>query len=368
VNSTARVEPADSIAERPNEQWRTLAEVAEAATERLSVGERAYLEGGSGGEQALRANRAAFERWSLLPAPLSGCGKPDTRASIVGIELAVPFVAGPVGPYSVFDPDGDIAVARAAEVAGTVVFVPVLSAQTLEETRHAAPGGAKIFQILASGSEAAALGLVARAADAGYEAICITIDAFPRSYRDRVDRTGFEIEAALFSANYGDDAAREIEAHVELTAFAWDWRALERIVAASRVPVIVKGVLTPRAARAAVDCGAAAIVVSNVGGRQLEAAPSALSQLASIVEAVGEETEVLLDSGVRRGVDVVKALALGARCVLLGRVVARGLAAGGERGVLRSLEILRREVETCMSLCGAGDISAIDSTILTPVQ
>jgi 4-hydroxymandelate oxidase len=347
-------------------QWSTLAEIADDAAARLSAGTLAYLEGGAGAEQALRANRAAFERWSLLPAPLSGCGRPDTSCSVVGIELGVPFILGPVGPYSVFDPDGDLSIARAAEEAGTIAFVPVLSAQTLEETRSAAPGGARVFQILASGSESSAVRLVARATEAGYDVICVTIDAFPRSYRDRVDRSGFELSSDLFCANYGEDAAAEIQAHVDIESAAWDWGTLERVVAASTLPVIVKGVLTPGAARAALDSGAAAIVVSNVGGRQLEAAPSALSQLPVIVEAVGAETEVLFDSGVRRGVDVVKALALGARCVLLGRVGARGLAAGGQRGVARSLEILRAEVETCMALCGCPNIAAVDRSVLSP--
>jgi 4-hydroxymandelate oxidase len=287
---------------------------------------------------------------------------------VVGIDLAVPFLLAPVGPYAVFDPEGEVAIARAAEEAGTIAFVPVLSARTLEETRSAAPRGARIFQILASGSESAALRLVQRAIDAGYEGVCITIDAFPRSYRDRVDRSGFELDPTLFSANYGEDAAGEMQAHVDIGSAYWDWRTLERVVAACTVPVIVKGVLSVETARAAVDSGAAAIVVSNVGGRQLEAAPSALSQLPAIADAVGRETQVLFDSGVRRGVDVLKALALGARCVLLGRVAARGLAAGGQQGVARTLEILRTELETCMALCGCPDLAAVDRSILSPAE
>jgi 4-hydroxymandelate oxidase len=284
---------------------------------------------------------------------------------VVGIEMGVPFALGPVGPYAVFDPEGDIAIARAAEQAGTIALVPVLSAQPLEETRSAAPRGARIFQILASGSESAAVGLVQRATHAGYEAICITIDAFPRGYRDRLDRSGFELSSSLFCANFGEDIAKEIQAHVDIGSAYWDWRTLERVVSASSVPVIVKGILTPEAARAAVSSGAAAIVVSNVGGRQLEAAPSALSQLPAIAETVSGEAEVLFDSGVRRGVDVLKALALGARCVLLGRVAARGLAAGGQGGVARTLEILRTELETCMALCGCPNVAAVDRSILS---
>jgi 4-hydroxymandelate oxidase len=366
VRTPTDVEMAD-VADGAN-TFTTLDEITRAAHKRLSEGQLAYLEGGSGDEQALRANRAAFERWGLLPAPLSNTGRPDTRTSLLGIELRVPFVVGPVGPYSVFHPDGDIAVARAAERAGTIALIPVLSAHPLETTRARAPSGACVFQVLASGSEDACSRLMGRAAAAGYAAICVTIDAFPRSYRDRVDASGFELSPDSYSANYGAELADEIAGHINIDAPGWTWQTLERVIAGAPLPVIVKGVLTAEAARAAVAAGAVGVVVSNVGGRQLEAAPSTLSQLPTIVAAVGDEVEVIIDSGIRRGADIVKALALGAKAALLGRVVARGLAAGGELGVERALDLLRSEVEVCMALCGCRDVAAIDGSVVTPAS
>ncbi len=345
-------------------RFETLEELYNAARANLDDATWAYLEGGAGLEGSVAANRRDFERWNLLPSPLSGCGAPDTRTSFLGIDLAVPILTGPVGTSAAFHPEGDVAVARAAERCGIASIVPVLSSVPLERTRAAAPRAARIFQVLASGSEDWFLKLVDRASSAGYDAICVTIDAYPRGIRDRVLSSRFHLADEEASANYDVDVAAELTAHTELGQRAWTWSTLAGLIAEVPLPVMLKGVLTVRAANAAVAAGAAAIMVSNVGGRQLDCAPSAISQLPEIVDAVGHQTEVAFDSGARRGSDVLKALALGARVVSLGRSVARGLAADGEAGVVRTVELVESELSVSMALCGSATIGSIDRSIL----
>ena len=347
-----------------NSRFETLGELYDAARANLDDATWAYLEGGAGLERSVAANRRDFERWSLLPSPLAGCGTPQTRTGFLGIDLAAPILTGPVGTCSAFHPEGDAAVARAAERCGIASIVPVLSSLPLERTKAAAPQAARIFQILASGSPDKFLTLVERACSAGYDVICVTIDAYPRGIRDRVSSARFHLGDEAASANYGADAAGELIAHAELGQSAWTWSTLAGLIANVPLPVMVKGVLTVRDAHAAVAAGAAAIMVSNCGGRQLDGAPSAISQLSEIVDAVGDRTEVAFDSGVRRGTDVLKALALGARVVSLGRSVARGLAADGEAGVVRTIELVETELIVSTALCGRGRIDSIDRSIL----
>jgi isopentenyl diphosphate isomerase/L-lactate dehydrogenase-like FMN-dependent dehydrogenase len=345
-------------------RFETLYELYDAARANLDDATWAYLEGGAGLERSVVANRHDFERWNLLPSPLSGCGSPNTQTSFLGIELAAPILTGPVGTSAAFHPDGDAAVARAAERCAIASIVPVLSSLPLEQTKAAAPTAARIFQVLASGSEDHFLKLVDRAGSAGYDAICITIDAYPRGFRDRVLSARFQLADDAAYANYDIDDAAELAAHSELGLSAWTWSTVADLIAEVPLPVMLKGVLTVRDAKEAVAAGAAAIMVSNVGGRQLDCVPSAISQLPEIIDAVGDQTEVAFDSGVRRGTDVLKALALGARVISLGRTVAYGLAADGEAGVVRTLELVESELTVSMALCGTPSIDSIDRSIL----
>jgi isopentenyl diphosphate isomerase/L-lactate dehydrogenase-like FMN-dependent dehydrogenase len=345
-------------------RFESLEELYDAARANLDDSTWAYLEGGAGIERSVAGNRRDFERWNLLPSPLSGCGAPNTQTSFLGIDLAAPILTGPVGTSAAFHPEGDIAAARAAERCGIASIVPVLSSVPLERTRAAAPRAARIFQVLASGTEDWFRKLVDRAGSAGYDAICVTIDAYPRGIRDRIASARFHLADDAASANYDVDAAAELTAHSELGQRAWTWSTLAGLIADVPLPVMVKGILTARDARQSVAAGAAAIMVSNVGGRQLDGAPSAISQLPEIVDAVGDQTEVAFDSGVRRGTDVLKALALGARVVSLGRSVARGLAADGEAGVVRTVELVESELRVSMALCGRATIGSIDRSIL----
>jgi 4-hydroxymandelate oxidase len=234
----------------------------------------------------------------------------------------------------------------------------------LEETAAAAPRAKHVLQLLASGSVDKCISLADRARSAGYHAICLTIDAYPRGIRDRITLSRFDLPLTAVSANYGEDAAEEMTLHTQLGEHAWSWSTLREVVEACALPVMVKGVLTPTAAKAAVDAGAVAVMVSNVGGRQLDTAPSSLTQLPAIVEAIGTSAEIAFDSGIRRGADVLKALALGAGAVSLGRAAAMGLAAGGEEGVLAVLRLLHEELVSAMALCGVAGLDEIDGHVL----
>jgi isopentenyl diphosphate isomerase/L-lactate dehydrogenase-like FMN-dependent dehydrogenase len=324
----------------------------------------AYLDAGGGCEATVAENLAAFARWHLLPKPLSGVTAVDTTVEFLGLRLRSPLVTGPVGTYSAFHEEGDVAVARAAQRFGTVAIVPVLSSYTLEETAAAAPAAARMFGALASGTEQQFLDLARRAQAAGYAVLCLTIDAYPRGVRDRIVSTEFDLEPSAFAANYDADPASEMERHIQLGPQAWSWATVRGLIEQVELPVMIKGVLTVDTARAAVAAGARAIMVSNVGGRQLDGAPSSLQQLPAIVQAVGGAVPIAFDSGVRRGTDVLKALALGADLVSLGRTAAMGLAAGGEEGVLSALELVHEELVTSMALCGIGSVGRIDASIL----
>jgi 4-hydroxymandelate oxidase len=342
----------------------SLAEVYDAACQTLDDGAWAYLDAGAGTGATLSANRSAFASWDLLPSPLSGVTAVDTNCHFLGLALKTPILTGPVGTYSAFHPEGDLAVARAAQRFGTAAIVPVLSSFTLEETAAAAPSAARVLQLLASGSIEIAISLVARARDAGYKAICLTVDAYPRGIRDRITRSRFDLPLEAVSANYSGESTPELVRHMDLGESAWSWRTLRDLVEASELPIIVKGVLTPGVARAAVEAGASAVMVSNVGGRQLDGAPGALSQLPAIVAEIGADAEIAFDSGIRRGTDVLKALALGANVVSLGRASAMGLAAAGEEGVLAVLRLLTEELTTVMALCGVARLGQLDSRLL----
>ncbi|MQA08948.1 MAG: alpha-hydroxy-acid oxidizing protein [Pseudonocardiaceae bacterium] len=357
---------AEGIRTPPSERRRlaSLSELESAARAALGKEAWTYLDAGAGCETTLAENRAAFDRWHLLPRPLSGVGEVRTTTEFLGLELATPLVTGPVGTYSAFHAGGDVAVARAAQRCGTAAIVPVLSSYSLEETAAAAPGAAGIFQALASGSEEGFVELAHRAQAAGYAVICLTIDAYPRGVRDRIASTGLELPEDAFAANFGGDIETEIGRHIELGRDAWSWTTVRQLIDEIDLPVMIKGVLTPETAEAAVAAGARAVMVSNVGGRQLDGAPSSLEQLPDIVDAVGSAVRIAFDSGVRRGTDALKALALGAEIISLGRTIAMGLAAGGEEGVVASLKLVHEELVTSMALCGIGDVGTIDTSIL----
>lgn len=344
-----------------------LAEVEERAAKVLPGDVRDFIDGGSGREQSLQANRAAFDRVSLVPRVLRDVSACSTRTTLLGCPAAMPVAVAPVAYHRLAHPDGEAATARAARDAGVPFTVGTLSSVPVEDVT--ALGGSVWFQLYCLRDHAATLGLIRRAEEAGCRALMLTLDVPWMARRPRDMRNGFRLPSHVRPVHLTADA--ETEAHrsasggsalaahtaMELSASV-DWHYLETLRAASELPLVVKGVLDPDDARRAADAGVDAIVVSNHGGRQLDGAIAGLDALPGVAAGAGDRCEILLDGGIRSGADVLKALALGASGVLIGRPVMWGLAADGERGVRTVLDILAAEIKDGLGLAGCGDVAA----------
>jgi isopentenyl diphosphate isomerase/L-lactate dehydrogenase-like FMN-dependent dehydrogenase len=327
---------------------------AEAARERMEPGAYGYVAGGAGDERTLRGNAAAFERWELRPRVLVDVGSVTTATTVLGTEVALPVLVAPTAFQRLCDPEGELATARAAAGAGTVMTLSTLSSVTPAELAAAAPGAPQWFQLYWSRDRGFTQELVAGAAEAGFSALMLTVDLPVAGRRERDVRAAFALPDDLPLPNLPQELRRE-NFHQALHAVVDDtltWRDLEWLRSVCSLPIVIKGILTAEDALLAAEHGASAVVVSNHGGRQLDGVPATLDVLPEVVEAVGERLEVLVDGGIRRGTDVLKALALGARATLSGRAVLYGLAAQGEQGAARVLELLRRELELGLKLLG----------------
>lgn len=328
-----------------------------------------YLQAGAGQESTLGKNREAFGRWELRQRVMSGISPPDLTTTFLGIPLSMPMLTAPFAPGRLFHPDGHVAIAKANQRFGTASVVPgSASSFSLEDIAEAAPSAARIFQINASlHTEDFFVEMIKRAEAAGYTAICVTVDCPTRGWRERVMRDRFLPELDRredMIGNYGDSGSGALDYLRHYTQPIWTWEKLSELCSKVSLPFSAKGILTAEDARAAVEAGARAVHVSNHGGRQLDGVPAALDQLPEVVAEVGGEVEVAFDSGIRSGGDILKALALGARVVMIGRVAAMGLAADGEDGVYRVLELLRGELAVSLALVGRGSVAEVDSTLL----
>jgi len=338
--------------------FEALEEMHAAAMRNLSPEVADFLETGAGTEQTLRANREAFGRWVIRPRPMSGVSAPRMSTTLLGIPLSVPVLTGPFGGDGLFGAEGHLAVARANASCGTVSIVPEVGTFSFERVRAAAPAAARIAQVHPFESFDH---VVRRIRAAGYDALCVTVDCTLPGFRVRHRVNRFTPDIRLFSGNVTGDGSPSV-ADLGGPLFseeypAWDWERLAEATARHGLPWIAKGVLTKEAALAAVDAGASAIYVSSHGGRQVDPAPASLDALPEVAEAVRGRVPVMLDSGVRTGADVFLALALGADAVVIGRLAAYGLAAAGEAGVRRTIELLAEELRTLMILAG---IPAVD--------
>ncbi len=337
-----------------SEQLVNVDDYAEAARERLERGAYGYVTGGAGDEHTLRGNAAAFERWELRPRVLVDVGSVTTAATVLGSEVALPVLVAPTAFQRLCDPEGELAMARAAASAGTVMTLSTLSSFTPAELAAAAPGATQWFQLYWSRDRGFTQGLVEAAVEAGFAALMLTVDLPVAGRRERDVRAAFALPDDLPLPNIPQTLRRE-DFHQALHAVVDDtltWRDLEWLRSVCPLPLVVKGILTAEDALLAAEHGAAAVVVSNHGGRQLDGVPPTLDVVPEVVEAVGERVEVLVDGGIRRGTDVLKALALGARATLAGRAVLYGLAVDGEAGAASVLELLRRELELGLKLLG----------------
>jgi isopentenyl diphosphate isomerase/L-lactate dehydrogenase-like FMN-dependent dehydrogenase len=259
-----------------------------------------------------------------------------SATTVLGTEVSSPVLVAPMAFQGLAHPDGEKATARGAAAAGTAMCLSTLSTVGLEEVAEAAPDGARWFQLYWGPDRSKVQDLVERAVAAGYRAIVVTVDLPEVGRRERDLRSGFETPASLS----------------DVTDNALTWRDLEWLRTHTSLPILVKGILTGEDAVLATEGGVDGIVVSNHGGRQLDGVAASLDALPEVVEAAGDRAEILLDGGIRRGTDVVKALALGARAVLVGRAALYGLAVDGAEGVERVLGLLREEVELALALCG----------------
>src|SRR5512132_3932748 len=311
----------------------------------LDPGDFGYFAGGAGDELTLRDNLEAFSRWQLRPRVLVDVGEVTTATTVLGREVSMPLLVAPTAFQRLAHPDGEVATARAAAEVGTVMCQSTLSSVTPEELAAAAPGARLWFQLYWSSDRRFTADVLASVVDAGVEAVVFTVD-FPAGRRERDLRAAFTLPEDLVTPNIpGSLRPRDFHTALgEIVDPTLTWRDLEWLREACPLPILLKGILSAEDALIAAEHGAAGVIVSNHGGRQLDGVAATLDALPEVVEAARDDVEVLLDGGVRRGADVLKALALGARAVLVGRPPVWGLAVGGEQGVREVLELLRAEI------------------------
>jgi isopentenyl diphosphate isomerase/L-lactate dehydrogenase-like FMN-dependent dehydrogenase len=333
-----------------------VADFEQMAAEKLDAGSLGYFAGGAGDELTLRDNVAAWSRWRLRPRVLVDVSAVTTEVEMLGAPVSMPILVAPVAYQRLVDPEGEIGMARAAAAAGTVMCLSTLATTRPSELAAQTSPGRRWFQLYCFKDEAITRGLMEEAIASGFEAIVVTVDAPPGGNRERDRRTGFKIPAGLgvpsVAAAMGVERAVTIEETFALMSSALDWQDLEDLASECDLPVLVKGLLTAEDAELAVEHGAAGVVVSNHGGRQLDRALASGDALSEVVDAVAGRATVLVDGGISRGVDVAIALALGADAVLVGRAPLWGLAAAGSAGAGRVLELLREELELALALCG----------------
>jgi len=350
-----------------------------------------YLDGGAEGEVTLRENCRVFDDVTFRPRHAVVVPECDLRTRVLGFDLALPFLLAPVGYSRLMHPGGEVAAARAAGHAGTAYILSTISGHKLEDVK-AASSGPVLYQLYLMGGRGAAEAAIERARVAGFSALVVTIDTPVSGIRERDFRNGMKelisgglLEKIPFVPQVlarpgwltsflldgglpglpnvvipGQGPMPLVDVSSALAASAVSWADFGWIREHWRGPIVVKGVLTGDDARHAIDAGAAAISVSNHGGRQLDCVPASLRALPEVVKAVGGQIEIWMDGGVRRGTDIVKALCLGARAVLCGRAYAYGLAAAGEAGVTRAIEILRTDLDRTLKLLGCPSVSALD--------
>jgi isopentenyl diphosphate isomerase/L-lactate dehydrogenase-like FMN-dependent dehydrogenase len=322
------------------------------AQARMEPGAWNYYQSGSDDEVTLRANRMAFERIQLRPRVLVDVSACDLRTTVLGTPVSLPILIAPTAFHGLAHPEGECETARAAGKAGTLFMASTSSTRSLEDIARAASGPLwfQLYVFDRRGTEQ----LVSRATEVGYQALVLTVDAPRWGRKERTMRSGFRMPA---KANFAVGEASQ-------DALSLNWEALTWLRSLTPLPLVLKGILTAEDALLAVEHGVNAIIVSNHGGRQLDGVAASIEALPEVVEAVAGRCEVYLDGGIRRGTDVLKALALGARAVLVGRPVLWGLAVNGAEGVDHVLDLLRAELELAMVLSGHSNLASIDRSLV----
>jgi 4-hydroxymandelate oxidase len=347
-----------------------------AARDKLSVMAYDYYRGGSFDEITLAENDAAYDRLRLYHRVLRDVSERDLSTELLGSRISMPVLVAPTAFHRLAHPEGEVATARATAAAGTIMTLSTLSNCSIEEVAAAA-GGPLWFQLYVYRDREATRGLVERAEAAGCTALVLTVDAQVWPTRERDVRNRFHLPSGFQMANLMSTGLDNIHrpesdsglAHYVVSLFdpTLDWSDLAWLADISTLPVVIKGIVHPEDAELAVEHGAAGIIVSNHGGRQLDTSVATIEALPAVARAVDGRIPILVDGGVRRGTDILKALALGARAVLLGRPILWGLAVNGEEGVRQVLEILRKEFDAALGLCGCRSCAEVDRGLVVGV-
>jgi 4-hydroxymandelate oxidase len=355
---------------RRSVRFASLSDLETAAARRVGPKIGSYIAGAAAAGWTERANEQAFDRWVLRPRVLAGVREVDLRTTFLGEAVRAPVFIAPTAYQGLVHPAGEGAMARAAARAGVLAIFSTLSSWSLERIAAVRPDGPRWFQLYLQPEWPATERLVKRAERAGFSAIVLTADVPILGVRDAQLRTGFAIDRTLPLGNApgvvppsrGPEPAGPTYTTGRETVESWE--VVDHLGTITRLPIVVKGVLDPKDARLAVEHGARAVIVSNHGGRQLDRTLPALAALPSVVRAVGRKAEVYLDGGVRRGSDVLIALALGARAVGVGRPPLWALAAAGEAGVHRYLSLLTTDLASAMILSGRSSLAKVDRTLI----
>jgi L-lactate dehydrogenase (cytochrome) len=360
----------------------SLVELEATAYEAMSAEARGYVEGGAGSGYTMRANRAAFDRWRIVPRLLNNVAERNLSVELFGRTLPAPVLLAPVGVQSIVHPEGEVATARAAAQVGLPTILSTAASHTIEEVAEASGDNPRWFQLYWPNDRDLTRSLIERAEASGYEAIVVTLDTSLLAWRPA------DLQQAYLPFLKGEGIANYISDPVFKSSLvkppeedmgaaimrwvsifsnpAYTWDDLEMIKSVTDLPILLKGILHPADARAAVDAGISGVIVSNHGGRQIDGEIATLDALPAVVAEVGDDVPVLLDSGVRTASDVLKAVALGARAVLLGRPYIWGLTLGGEAGVVQVLRGLLAELDLTLALSGNDSISNVTRDLLEP--
>lgn len=343
-----------------------------------------YVAGGAGGELTMRANREAFYRWRIVPRMLRDVSERDMRVELLGAKLPAPVIFGPVGVQGIIHADAELGTARAAASLGLPFVLSTVCSRTMEQVAEAAGAGQRWFQLYWGKNPELTTSLLARAEKAGYSALVVTLDTSMLGWRERdLERGYLPFLFAEGVANYFTDPVfrgllkQPPEENPADAVRLWaglfsntklTWNDLAWLLKNTKMPIILKGILHADDAKRALDAGMDAVIVSNHGGRQVDGGIAALDALPTVAKAVGEQLPVLFDSGIRRGADIMKALALGARAVLIGRIYIWGLAVAGEAGVRDAVQNLMADFDLSMALSGFTSPKELTAEILAHAE
>ena len=373
----------------------SIEDLRQAARKRLPRMIFEFVDGGSDDEQTLKWNRESFSHYQLHPKVLADVSQVDTSTTVLGQRISTPIILAPTGAARLIDNQGELAIARAAQAAGTIYANPSMGTRSIEEVAKVTDGPLW-FQIYVWRDRSLLREYIELCRAHGYSALCLTVDVPVFGNRERDHRNGMVIPPKLKMGSLFNAAMRPgwwwqflMSERVTLANIAGrpgvdhktnllskfinsqfdpsvTWRDVEWMLGEWNGPFVIKGIMRPDDAIKAAELGVQAIIVSNHGGRQLDGTPATIDVLAQIVDAVGDRTEVILDSGIRRGSDIVKSLALGARACMIGRPYLYGLGTGGQRGVERAIELLNTEISRDMALLGCRTLDELDRSLLAP--